>query len=826
MKKIWLVFVLFCLACVLAPAQTTRVRGTVTDAETGEPIPFVGVYFDGTTIGISTDLEGHYSLETRSPDAHILTAQLIGYHSQSFVVVNGSFSEVNFRLQQDVNRLSAAVVRPNNRYIRSILREIDRHRAANNPDLAPSWEAGLYSKMELDMTDYEPILDLGIVDRSLGFVREYTDTSAITGKPFIPFMISENVSRKFHSTEPEFDRELMLSSRVSGLDQDNILRQFTGTYLLRTNLYDASISVFNLTIPNPVASSSHMFYNYFLVDSLQVEGRKTYVLRFHPKSLVTSPVLDGEMQIDAEDFGIRTVHAALSSASNVNWIRHINIDVENRRLPDGTWFWGEERLFIDFSISVSDDSRVLSFLGRRQLVWDEPEFGPVTNQVVLEAEDPVVMRLSQPGDSLYWAQARPYPLSQRETGVFDMVESVKEKPAFKFLYGTANMFITGYAEFPSIGFGYGPWARTISFNDTEGLRLQVGFRTTKEFNPKLRLRGSLAYGFKDQKFKWRAGIEYVINREKTRKISFNVKQDYDQMGRGAGIFNEQNIFSSIFARSHADKQSLVREGIISYDHEFAQGVNTTLRMRHFRLWGNDAIPLQRQDLSFQESFSLNEIHATLRLSWDERINRGFFEKSYIFTRYPVLNFDVIGGFNLNGLAEDSFNYLRGELSVDWNVPAGALGFGKLHINGGGILGQVPYPLLKLHEGNQTYFLDRTAFACMDYYEFASDRWLTAFYEHNFNGLLLGKIPGLKKFDLREVATIRGAWGTISAHNLADAPFILPVVTNKLEVPYVEAGIGISNIFRLFRIDAYWRLTHRGTGSNRDFTINVGLDMEF
>ncbi len=60
MKKIWLVFVLFCLACVLAPAQTTRVRGTVTDAETGEPIPFVGVYFDGTTIGISTDLEGHY----------------------------------------------------------------------------------------------------------------------------------------------------------------------------------------------------------------------------------------------------------------------------------------------------------------------------------------------------------------------------------------------------------------------------------------------------------------------------------------------------------------------------------------------------------------------------------------------------------------------------------------------------------------------------------------------------------------------------------------------------------------------------------------------
>ena len=48
-----------------------------------------------------------------------------------------------------------------------------------------------------------------------------------------------------------------------------------------------------------------------------------------------------------------------------------------------------------------------------------------------------------------------------------------------------------------------------------------------------------------------------------------------------------------------------------------------------------------------------------------------------------------------------------------------------------IVGTVPYPLLKLHEGNGTYFYDPYAFSCMDYYEFASDSWVAWFYEHHF-----------------------------------------------------------------------------------------------
>ena len=64
-RKVWLSLMLLG-AVVCAAAQSTRIRGIVRDAETGEALPFVSVYFDGTTIGISSDLDGRYSLETRT----------------------------------------------------------------------------------------------------------------------------------------------------------------------------------------------------------------------------------------------------------------------------------------------------------------------------------------------------------------------------------------------------------------------------------------------------------------------------------------------------------------------------------------------------------------------------------------------------------------------------------------------------------------------------------------------------------------------------------------------------------------------------------------
>ena len=824
MKKTGLILV-WLLATVLAAAQgTTRVRGVVRDADTGEPLPFVGVYFDGTTIGISTDLEGRYSLETRSPDAVMLTASLIGYESLTARVQKGSFSEINFYLRQDARQLNAAIVKPDNRYIKSILKKISQNLAVHDPDNAPDWSSRLYSKIELDVTNMEDLMKIGAINRNLGFMKEYEDTSAITGKAFIPAIISENISDVYHHQDPEFQREVMRYSHMSGFGDDHVLRQYTGSHLMRANFFKTHLSILNLDIPNPVASTSQIFYNYYLVDSLQVEGRKTYVLRFHSKKLVSSPTLDGEMHIDAEDFGIRSVHAALSKGANVNWIRHINVDIQNRRTPEGRWFFSDERLFIDFSISTSDSSRIVSFLGRRQINFEEPVFGPWQDQDALTAQNLVVERDVQQGDKELWAKLRPVPLEPREQGIFDMVEQFQQTRFYKNTYALARTLIGGYYQIPGTGFEVGRWARTIVYNQTEGLRLQLGGRTTKDFSEFIRLGGYVAYGFRDKRAKGQVSAEMMFNREVTRKLTLMAQWDYTQFGAGKGVFTAQNMISSVLARSHANRQSLVRSFDILYDHEFTPSVNTFLEWTTSRVWSNPLVPFIRPDGSLQESFSTNTLHASIRFSKDERVTRNVFKKTYLYTKYPVLMIDVIGGFK--GITKDDFPYLRTDATLKWKMPSNAIGFGRLQVEAGAIWGSIPYPMLKLHEGNQTFFMDRSAFSCMNYYEFISDRWISGYYEHNFNGFFLGKIPYVKELDLREVFTARVAWGTLSAANSTHAPFRLPEGSGTLETPYVELGVGLSNIFRVLRIDAFWRVTHRRPEAKKNFTINIGIDVDF
>jgi hypothetical protein len=68
----------------LANAQETIVQGKVTDAASGDPIPFANVVFKGTSIGSTTDFDGNFLIKTQHPTDTII-ASYIGYKSRSKV---------------------------------------------------------------------------------------------------------------------------------------------------------------------------------------------------------------------------------------------------------------------------------------------------------------------------------------------------------------------------------------------------------------------------------------------------------------------------------------------------------------------------------------------------------------------------------------------------------------------------------------------------------------------------------------------------------------------------------------------------------------------
>lgn len=113
----FLIAVLF-LPTVL-PAQSTRVRGRVTDAADGTPMQFVSVVFPGTTTGITTDEAGIYTLETRDTVSRV-QASMVGYASQTKPLVQGGFNQIDFALEAVEFGIGSVVITPgDNRRIRS-----------------------------------------------------------------------------------------------------------------------------------------------------------------------------------------------------------------------------------------------------------------------------------------------------------------------------------------------------------------------------------------------------------------------------------------------------------------------------------------------------------------------------------------------------------------------------------------------------------------------------------------------------------------------------------------------------------------------------------
>jgi hypothetical protein len=150
-----------------------------------------------------------------------------------------------------------------------------------------------------------------------------------------------------------------------------------------------------------------------------------------------------------------------------------------------------------------------------------------------------------------------------------------------------------------------------------------------------------------------------------------------------------------------------------------------------------------------------------------------------------------------------------------------LGYTDYIIETGKIWGRVPYVLMELHGGNETYIYDYMAFNMMNYYEFASNEYASLSVFHHFEGLFLNKIPLLRKLKWREVVTAKAVIGRVDEAN--KRALIFPTTLNVLENgPYVESSIGIENIFKLFRVDVFFRNTYR----RENPAANIGLRFGF
>ena len=532
----------------------------------------------------------------------------------------------------------------------------------------------------------------------------------------------------------------------------------------------------------------------------------------------------GHLWVHDTTFSIKSFKIQIADDANINYINDLVLSQEFDLIDGKHWMVIKDKGIGDFNI-IENSKKTLGFFGRKTTTYRNFVFNRLMDKKFYSTPTNVIVsEKAYIKDEEFWNENRHDSLTKDERTINQMIDTLKNLPAFKTYVDVIRTIVTGYYDVGKLEIG--PYASLVSFNSIEGTRLRIGGRTTRDFHKQIRLNGHIAYGTLDQKLKFGVGFLYLPNKNPRRAIGGSYIYDIEQLASRPRAINEDFFFAAIFRRNPANKLSMKKEFKAYYEHEWFNGLSNKINFTQ-----KDIIPVEKEtvqvydesgDLKDLEKITTTEIGLDFRFAYNEKFIMGNFQRTSVGTRYPIITMQYAYG--IPGLFGGDYEYHKLRLGIRQWFNVANLGWSRYSIEGGKIWGTVAWPLLELHPGNETFIFDEYSFNLMNYFEFVSDFYLSIFYTHHFDGLFLNKIPLMRKLKWREVGFVNGVIGTLSDKNRAYNE--LPSITHTLENPYIEAGVGIENIFKVLRIDGIWRLSHLDNENINSFALFISVYFTF
>lgn len=822
--KIKFTIVLFLFGTITLLAQT-KVSGYVYD-EYNQSVPFANILFKGSSQGTISDENGKFYLESNQ-SWNTLVVSFVGYKTLQFDLVKRVNYDLKLILNEETSQLDQVFIvtgkqsKKNNPAI-DILRKIWEHKRKNGLKKFNQYEYSKYEKVEFDINTIDSALMKSKLFKGMEFVFEQMDTSRVTGKTYLPIFINEAVSQVYGSNIINKEKEVLKGNKNSGFSDNQTLIDFVNELYPDFNIYDNYLQFFDKGFVSPLSTTGINTYNYVLADSSFIDNKWCYNIIYYPRRK-NELTFKGNFWVADTTYAIKEINLQASKSANINWVKDIYIEQEFEVLNDSVFLIKRDYMMSDFAFNKKETSH--GIYGKRTTLYDNYVFDKVIDkksydEVVYDYNKDVYDR-----DDAFWTENRLEALNKDERGVYEMLDTLKTVKKFKRLYNLGSILASGYIEFNSLPLDYGPVFSTFGFNEVEGLRLRTGLRTYFGKNDLWRLEGFLAYGFRDDKFKYGFSGKWLIDKKNRFIISAGNRRDVEQIGASlttsTDVLGRSLASSSIVGTSTNDKLTSINLTSLAFELEpwrnlimRVGGNYRTLESASstFSLDYNTVNGIESEIKQFESSFSISYFPG--------RKMTGFgVERNIANTDYASLFAQISRGDK--GVLDSDFDYTKLQFSYiqPWQVG----GFGRLTttIEAGKTFGEVPLGLLSVIPGNQSYFSIYNTFSQLDYYEFVSDTYTSFHLEHNFNGRIFSRIPFLRQFNLREIVSLRGVWGDISPENVAlsttSNPNSIPLIAPNDRV-YYEYGFGIGNIFKVFRIDFNFRGNYLENENARKFGV--------
>jgi hypothetical protein len=837
-----------------ATAQITTVKGVVIDAETKDPIAAASVFFrEGK--GVTADSSGQFEITTARKFNQVVVS-FQGYKSKTVSIEPGKTQYLEIELVLDESKsLNNVVVRSkkrikytnkNNPAVELIRLVID-NRDKNRPEYYDYVEYEQYEKMQLSMNRVGDVLPKSKLLKPFNFVFENVDTTKVPGKALVPVYLEEKLSQTYLRKNPEKVKSVMIGERRVNFG-DYVDSTGISAYLNRlyekVDIYDNSISLFTRDFLSPIANMAPSFYMFFIRDTVtDAYGTKLIRMYFTPRN-TNDFLFRGTMFITLDgNYAVQKLNMTVSPNINLNLVREMYINQEfERNAADGRYHLIKSHILSEMSLSKDKDANGLfgeRTVSYRNYTINQPRDDKFYNSLAAVSKTYQGAVLDS-----FWQLRRHDTLTVAETQVYKNIDSLRNMKEYKRIVAVANIFLSGYTPVGSGKWEIGPAAAFYAWTPVEGFRLRFGGRSSPKLSKRIYFEGYGAYGFGDKQWKGYLGITYSLNNKSIYSFPLNylrvsAQRETQIPGQELAFVQEDNIILS-FKRGRNDKWLYNNLYKIDYVQEFRNRFSYRLGYRYWRQQPAGGI----QYVKFPNGSPVRDQHVItsdmsleLRYAPNEQFYQGLVYRVPIITKYPIFTLRYIKG--IKGLMGGQYNYDNLSFSVQKRIYMTTFGNMDVLIDGGYVFGRLPYPLLTVHRANQTLALQLPAYNLMNFLEFVSDHYIAVNIDHHFNGFLFNRVPLLRKLKLREVMTAKAIFGGIRDENdpyknsdlyafptVVKDGRIIPTTFSLNGQPYVEASVGISNIFKLLRLDVIKRFTHLDNPDIAKWGIRGRVRFEF
>ncbi|MDR1666700.1 MAG: DUF5686 and carboxypeptidase regulatory-like domain-containing protein [Bacteroidales bacterium] len=816
MKLLAVSGIILCECMSLLSAQTVPVRGTVTDAVTGNILPFATVMVVPAQMakGVITDNGGSYAVELDARSEGLMFS-FTGYRAVTVKTEDIRNGRLDVQLLPMVHELEATTVTGNRKRYRrkgnpalDIIRSAIARKGKNRIEKHETYQNEIYGKVVLALGELDDSVKTSSLFRQYPFLSNYIDTSETTGALTLPVFIREKIIEHSYRRSPEDHKNIIVASQIANFRrfiENKTISVMMDGLVGKMNIYDSKMTILENEYVSPLSTLAPLFYHFHILDTLMTDGHQCIKLSVYPANEQDFG-FSGQLYITNDSmYAVKRVELTFSGKAGVNFVNRFSF-VQDYTLIDSTWCLTSEESVFDFSFSKNKNM----IKGKSTNIYYNYRFNEDIPAETFDGGNTTEERIGydmQPED--YWNAHRPVSLSRTEQNIYRLLNEAQDDCKFKYMITLIGIAHSGYLEAGK--FDLGPVGAMLSLSDIEGVRLRFGGKTNARFHPRLFLEGYAAYGSGDNRFKYNIGVRYSVNSRKKHPWEFPMnlfsvlyESDIETPGSYFSLSSPEHFLLS-FHHGKARQMIYHKTIIAKWDKEYGNGFSFRPSLMH-----REETPAG--SLSF---IGINgEIHriaitqAGLRLRFApcERFYQIQQYRTPINHIYPVFTANYYCGIKALG---GDYNYHRLELSIDKRTWFSSFGFADVWLKSGKIWGAVPFPLLVIHPANQNYAYQDDGYNMMNYLEFVSDRYLQAHISYNFNGWIMNRIPLVRKMKLREIFTFKILWGTLSKENeygthpdlfrfLSDGG--VSTMYTLTYLPYMEANVGIDNIFKFLRLD--------------------------